>query len=155
MGVAIRHLLIDPNDEVLSLDNRLFDKLWANAPEAVLPQFAGSRIRMVEVAVELHRRRAVAVLRVAYSYAHFDGQGRFDQDKALRGAALKMEAGDILGSLLSRGPKTVIHASPRFAARRRDHEALWEPTPEIERAIYETALGSRRCRRLTLGPQNG
>lgn len=149
MGVAIRHLLIDQNDEVLSLDNRRFDKLWENAPEAVLPQFAGCRMRMVEVAVELHHRRAVAVLRVVYSYAHFDGQGRFDRNKALQHAALEIEAGDISRVLLSRGPKTVIHASPRFASRRRDHEALWEPTPEIEKAIYETALGWRRCRRLT------
>jgi len=150
MGVAIRHLLIDQNGEVLSLGNRLFDKLWANAPEAVLPQFAGCRMRMAEAVVELHHRQPVAVLRVVYSYAHFDGQGRFDKDKALEDAALKMEAGDIWRSLLSRGPKTVIHASPRFAARRRDHEARWEPTPQIERAIYETALGSRRCRRLAL-----
>jgi len=42
MGIAIRHLLIDQNDEVLILANRLFDKLWANAPEAVLPGVLGS-----------------------------------------------------------------------------------------------------------------
>jgi len=147
MGVAIRHLLIDQNDEVLSLDNRLFGKLWANAPEAVFPQFAGCRMRMAELLVQLHHRRAVAVLQVNYSYAHFDGEGRFHKNKALQHAAFKMEAamGDISRGLLSSETKTVIHASSRFAARRRDHETLWEPTPAIERAIYETALGSRKC----------
>jgi len=151
MGIAIRHLMIDQHDEVLSLDNRFFDKLWANAPEAALPRIAGCRMRMVEALVEMHHRRAVAVLRVVYSYAHFDGQGRLDKDKALQHEALKMEAamGDIPRGVLSRGPATVIHASSRFAARRRDYETLWKPTPEVETAIYETALGLRKCRRLT------
>jgi len=119
MGVAIRHLLIDQNDEVLSLDNRLFGKLWANAPEAVFPQFAGCRMRMAKLLVQLHHRRAVAVLQVNYSYAHFDGEGRFHKNKALQHAAFKMEAamGDISRGLLSSETKTVIHASSRFAAR--------------------------------------
>jgi len=43
---------------------------------------------------------------------------------------------------------TVLSTARRFAARRRDHEAIWKPTPDLENAICEAALDSKIYPRL-------
>jgi hypothetical protein len=145
MGISIRHVLVDENDEVFRLSNRLFERLWEGSPGGVLPRFAGRRVRSAELAVLMQDYKPVAVVWVAYSYLSFDAQGRLDRDRLMRNAALKTEAA--AGDILPERSETVIHASSRFAARRRDHEAVWTPSAEIEDAIHAAALGSRKTRR--------
>jgi len=60
---------------------------------------------------------------------------------------LKMEAAG-MGNIFPKRLGPVIDASSRFAARRRDHEAVWTPSPEIEKAICEAAFGPKKFRRL-------
>ena len=146
MGICIRHLLVDENDEVLRLSNRLFERLWDKLPGGVLPQFAGRRVRWAEAAVQMENYRPVAMVRVIYSYMYFDRRGHLDRDRLMQDAVLKMEAG--MGNIFPRTSGTVINASSRFAARRRDHEAVWAPSPKIESATYDAAFGSKRFRRL-------
>jgi hypothetical protein len=146
MGISIRYLLVDRNDEVHRLSNRFFERLWDKSPGAVLPQFAGQRVRCAEVAVQMDNYQPVGIVRVVYSYVYFDARGRLDTDRMMQDAALKMEAG--MGNIFPRRSATVIEASSRFAARRRDHEVLWTPNPEIERAICDAALGFNQLRRL-------
>jgi hypothetical protein len=38
MGISIRHILVDDNDDLLLLSNRLFERLWNKSPEDLLPQ---------------------------------------------------------------------------------------------------------------------
>jgi hypothetical protein len=90
--------------------------------------------------------RPVAIVRIVYSYVYFDARGSLDKDRLLQDAALKVEAG--MGNTFPKRTDKVIEASPRFAARRRDHEVVWKPSPKIEKAIYDVALGSRTSRRL-------
>ena len=146
MGISIRHVLIDENDEVLRLSNRFFERLWEKSPGGVLPQFAGRRVRCAEAAVQMQNHQPVAIVQVIYSYMYFDTQGRLDRDRLMQDAALKMEAG--MGNIFAKRAGTVIEASWRFAARRWDHEAVWKPGPALERAIYEAAVGSKKFRRL-------
>jgi hypothetical protein len=146
MGTSIRHILMDHNDAVIRLSNRLFQRLWDNTQGHTLPQFAGCRVRWAEAVVELWNRKLVRILRVVFCYLYFDHQGRLDRDKVMKDAALKMEAG--IGSILPPKSGSVIHASSRFAARRRDHEAIWKPSPELNNAIYDAALDSKSYKRL-------
>ncbi len=88
----------------------------------------------------------VGIVRVVYYYVDFDARGRLDRDRMMQDAALQMEAG--VGNIFPRRSPTVIEASSRFAARRRDHEVLWTPSAEIERAIYAAAVGFNKLKRL-------
>jgi hypothetical protein len=146
MGTAIRHILVDQNDTVLRLSNRLFQRLWDNSQGDTRPQFAGCRVRWAEAVVELKDRKPVGILRVVFGYLYFDHQGRLDRDKVMKDGALKVEAG--MGSIGPTKSGSVIHASSRFAARRRDHEVIWKPSPELNKAIYDAALGSKSYKRL-------
>ena len=131
---------------MIRLSNRLFQKLWDNSQGNRLPQFAGCRVRWAEAVVELQDRKPARVLRVVYCYLYFDHRGRLDRDKVMRDGALMMEAG--IGSIVPTKSGSVIHASSRFAARRRDHQAIWKPTPELSKAIYDAALDSKSSKRL-------
>ena len=145
MGIGIRQILVNDKDEVLLLTNRFFKKLWDKSPEGLLPQFAGHRVRCAETAVEIRNYRPVAILRVVYSNMYFDADGRLDTDRLMQDAALKIEAG--IGDIFVTKSDKVINASSRFAARRRDHEAVWRPSAKVEKAIYDAALGANRSGR--------
>jgi hypothetical protein len=146
MGTSIRHILVDQNDAVIRLSNRLFQRLWDNSQGDTLPQFAGCRVRWAEAVVELKDRKPVGILRVVFCYLYFDHQGRLDRDKVMKDGALMVEAG--IGSIAPTKSGSVIHASSRFAARRRDHEAIWKPSPELNKEIYDAALDSKSYKRL-------
>jgi hypothetical protein len=96
--------------------------------------------------VELQDRKPDRILRVVFCYLYFDDRGGLDRDKVMRDGALMMEAG--MGSIIPTRAGSVIHASSRFAARRRDHEAIWKPSPELNKAIYDAALDSKLYKRL-------
>jgi hypothetical protein len=146
VGTAIRHILVDQNDAVIRLSNRLFQRLWDNSQGDTLPQFAGCRVRWAEAAVELRDRKPARILRVVFCYLYFDQQGRLDRDKVMKDGALMMEAG--MGSIAPTKSGSVIQASSRFAARRRDHEAVWKPSPDLNKAIYDAAFDSKSYKRL-------
>jgi hypothetical protein len=96
--------------------------------------------------VELEDRKPARILRVVFCYLYFDHRGRLDRDKVMRDGALMMEAG--MGSIVPTKSGSVINASSRFAARRRDHQAIWKPSPKLSKAIYDAALDSKSYQRL-------
>ena len=146
MGISIRHLLVDQNDDIYRVTNRFFEKLLNKSPGAVLPQFSGRRVRCAEVVVQMDNYQPIGVVRVAYYYVDFDARGCLDRDRIMQDAALQMEAA--MGNIIPRRSARVIEASSRFAARRRDHEVVWTPRAELEKAIYDAALGFNKFARL-------
>lgn len=147
MVTSTRYILVDQNDEVIRLRNSLFERLWKQSQDAVLARFAGDRVRWAEVIVEIQERKPVSILRVVFGYLYFDQEGRLDRDRINQDNVLKMEAAGI-GAIASKRTDSVIDASARFAARRRDHEAIWQPGPQLAQAIYEAALDSKKYKRL-------
>jgi hypothetical protein len=109
MGISIRHILVDQNDAVIRLSNRLFQRLWDNSKGDIVPEFAGCRVRWAEAVVELLDRKPVDVLRVVFSYLYFDDQGHLDRDKVMKNGALMMEAG--IEGIAPTKSGSVIHAS--------------------------------------------
>ena len=146
MGTSIRHILVDENDEVFHLRNNLFQRLWDQTPSVMLPQFVGRRVRWAEAAVQLQDRKPVRILRVVFCYLYFDRQGRLNQERVMKDSVLMMEAG--LGNIAAKRTGSVIDALSRFAARRRDHEATWKPSPALARQIYDAALDAKEFKRL-------
>jgi hypothetical protein len=51
----------------------------------------------------------------------------------MKNGALMMEAG--IEGIAPTKSGSVIRASARFAARRRDHRAIWKPSPELNKTI--------------------
>jgi hypothetical protein len=88
MGISIRHILVDQNDAVIRLSNRLFQRLWDNSQGDTVPQFAGCRVRWAEAVVELKDRKPVDMLRVVFSYLYFDDQGHLDREVMQNGALM-------------------------------------------------------------------
>lgn len=147
MEPSIRRILVDQNDQVIRLNNSLFDRLWKQGQKEALTQFAGCRLRYAEIIVDIQERRPVGILRVIFEYLYFDQAGRLDKDRIMRDNVLKMEASGI-GATVSNRTGPVIDAAWRFAARRRDHEAVWQPDHELTMAIFEAALDSKKYKRL-------
>ena len=105
-------------------------------------------MRVAEVIVGLEKRRPVEVVRLSYFYLHFDKSGFADYERFMGHGALAMEA--VMGSdwSFSNERSNVIRAGHRFAARRRDHEAMWKPTSSLARSIHEAALDDPAYSRL-------
>ncbi|MGH8057493.1 MAG: hypothetical protein ACREOH_09695 [Candidatus Entotheonellia bacterium] len=77
---------------------------------------------------------------------YLDREDRLNRDGVMKDSALMMEAG--LGNIAAKRTGSVIDASSRFAARRRDYEAIWKPSPDLARQIYDAALESKEFKRL-------
>jgi hypothetical protein len=140
MKLSHRIIFIDFSGHVLRMSNSNFEKLLGTRPTNRLPQFAGQRVRVAEVIVGLENRRPVDIVRISCFYLHFDKKGFADYETFMRHGALAMEAATGSHWPLPDERANVIRAGHRFAARRRDHEAVWKPTSSLARSIYKAAL---------------
>jgi hypothetical protein len=139
--------LVDSYDQIFRIPQTRFERMVCRPPRETHLEFAGQRVRAAEVVVLLENRKPVCVGRVIYHYLHFGQKGELDYERYMKDGLTVMEAGSPHLNLKPRDPK-VIEAAQRFAARRRDHSVWWRPSPELEEAIVEVALGHRECRKL-------
>jgi hypothetical protein len=149
MKLSHRIILIDSSGQVLRMPNSRFERLLRPRPTDRFPQFAGQRVRVAEVIVGLENRRPVDIVRISYFYLHFDKKGFADYETFMRHGALAMEAATGSQWLFPDETTNVIPAGHRFAARRRDHEAVWKPTSSLARSIYKAALDDPEYPRLS------
>ena len=136
----------------MRIPNSRFDRLVSSRPTERLPQYAGQRIRIAGVIVRLEARRPVEVMRVSCFYLHIDCDGFVDYETYMEQGALAVEA--VLGGISLPDDKgsNVIRAGHRFAARRRDHEAVWTPIETTLDAIREAALDDPKYSRVRSVP---
>ena len=146
-SISLRFVLVNSNDEIFRLPQARFERMLSCPPQDTLPEFAGQRVRAAEAVVQLQNRRPVGVCQVIFHYLHFDQQGRLDFNRYMKNGVTVMEAGIPDFNLKPHDPK-VIEAGQRFAARARDHNVWWRPTPQLEEAIMQAVLDDRKCRRL-------
>jgi hypothetical protein len=146
-STSVRFVLVDSSDEIFRLPQARFDRMLSCPSRESLPEFAGQRVRAAEVVVQVENRRPVYVCRVIFHYLHFGHEGELDCDRYMKDEVTVMEAGSRYFNLKPPDPR-VIEAAQRFAALRRDHSVWWRPSPELEEAIIQAALGHAKCRRL-------
>ena len=107
-----------------------------------LPVFAGQRVRMADVIVELVAREPVRVVRRTFAILTFDGQGRIDTARFDRHQlALAESALDPVFAVPDHND-TVVDAAHRFIAQ----GASWVPSSRLARVIDDAALGRLPCR---------
>jgi hypothetical protein len=140
MGISLRIFLVNDDDSIQRFPLARFERLIQRDPKERLPQYAGKRVRYVEVALELEQRKPVGILRVLYLIMPFDAEGRVDAAEQEKEQRLGIDM--IPPMLPDRDSSQVVEALHRFAKKRFDNEYRWKSTQEIELAIMEDIFGN-------------
>jgi len=139
MGLGTRIFIVNDDDTLKRMPMKRYHRLFKRHPEERFLEYAGNRIRYVLVVLELKNRKPVEVLKIQYSYLAFDSQGRLQEDERERAARLSM---DMIKPMPSEQESNqIIDARYEFAKKRFSREFRWEPSPEIESAIFKAIFG--------------
>ena len=145
MSYSTRTFILGPDDTLYRLASAKFSRMVDDPESHLLERFAGQRVRMAEVIVEVRDRARCAVVRLIYEVLGFDAEGRLDRTAFIRqNAALAELAMSRVIPRLGTTEAVVVDAGSRFVAR----GGSWKPTPKQEREILRAALDETRCKRL-------
>jgi transposase len=139
MGLSIRIFLVNEDDTLRRLAINRFNRLFSRDTDERLPEYAGKRLRYALIVIELENRKPVGILRTEFSYFAFDSQGRLREDEREKATRLSMDM--IKPIEFEHNNDGVIDARHKFAKKRFEHEYTWQPTPELEAAIFKAVLG--------------
>ena len=98
-----------------------------------LPEYAGQRLRIAVVILEVKGRKPVAIERMDRGILVFDGTGRVNRSQEQKQGRLAVGSLSWPGSESSK--KGIIDARSRFAKKLIVHEYSWRLTPDVEEAI--------------------
>ena len=136
--------LLDQDDGLYRLPNTKFEQMLRNPTSYPLRRFAGARVRMTDVAVELRRRQPIRVVRITFAFLTFDADGYFDASAFNRHQWARAELGLAVPIAEAESEGTVVDAANRFVAQ----GGLWAPSRTLQRRIDATALGQLKCTQL-------
>jgi len=139
MGLGTRIFIVNDSDILKRMPFKRYHRLFRRDPEERFEEYAGKRIRYVLVVLELKSRKPVEILRIQYSYLSFDPEGRLREDEREKAARLSMDMIEPIQS--EQEPNHVIDARYKFAKKRFDSKYRWEPSPELEAAIFSAIFG--------------
>ncbi len=145
MRLACRMFLLDREDRLYRLPASTFERMLRDPKSYPLPDFAGSRVRMSDVAIELVDAEPVRVVWSTFDILVFDRAGRFDASAYERHQRACAELGAALPLAQASGGDTVVDAATRFVVQ----GGCWVPSPALKRRIGAAALGQVSCRRIT------
>lgn len=136
--------LLDQDDGLYRLPNTKFEQMLRDPTSHPLPRFAGARVRMSDIVVELLDRQAIRVLWTTFGLLTFDDEGYFDPRAFDRHQRARAERA--LAPLIAeaRSAARVVDAASRFVAQ----GGRWAPSRTLARLIEEAALGRVKCARL-------
>ena len=144
MGISSRMYLLDQDDTLYCLPSAKFARMLRDPTTCRLPRFAGSRLRMTDVAVELIDRRPSRVIWITFAFLAFDDDGCFDFSSFDRHQRARAELALALPSLEPKSEGVVVEAADRFVAQ----GGLWTPSSTLQRRIDAVALEQEKCPRL-------
>jgi len=144
MGFASRTFLVAHDDRLGLLASAAFDRMLRDPASHRLPQFAGQRVRMASIIVELDRGQPVRVVRRTFAVLSFDEEGGLDPGRFGRQQAALAETALAPGLGESGGAGKLVEAASRFVAQ----GGTWTPSGDLARAIDRAAMGYERCQRL-------
>jgi len=139
MALGTRIFIVNDDDTLKRMPMKRYQRLFKRHPEEQFLEYANNRIRYVLVVLELKNRKPVEILRIQYSYLAFDQKGRLREDERERATRLSMEMIKPLPP--EEESNHVIDAGYKFAKKRFDREFRWEPSAELEAAIFKAIFG--------------
>jgi hypothetical protein len=144
MGWSSRLFLLTADDELQRLAGAAFSRMLRPGSGCRLPQFAGQRVRLASVTVELADGIPLGVRHLSFSMLDFDGYGVLDVQRLNAQQVARVDT--LLAGVL--GPASqdaqIVEAASRFVARGGE----WNPDPALRRRIEAAALGAVPCRRV-------
>jgi len=148
MGLSYQRYLVAVDDTIYRLANTMFNRMLRDPASQRFPFFAGQRVRMADVIVELVGREAACVVRTTFAVLTFDEEGRLDASRFATQQFALAETALAPVLAVSDNNETIVDASHRFVAQ----GGAWAPSKALARAIEDVALGRRRCPRLGSRP---
>jgi hypothetical protein len=142
-ALSFRRFLVAPDGNLYRLTNAKFDRMLRDSKGPVLSAFAGQRVRMADLVVELAGRVPLRVVRSTFAVLPFDADGRMDSVRFLKQQWARAETALDRGLDVPDSQDSVLDAAVRFVA----HGGVWQPSNELVRALNEAALGRTACRR--------
>ncbi|MDM0117969.1 hypothetical protein QTI66_38440 [Variovorax sp. J22R133] len=143
MGLSAKLFLIAAEDTLQALADAAFMRMLRQESPSRLPDFAGQRVRLATLIVEMADRTPLRVVHRTFSMLDIDNDGRLDV------ARLNQQQFARMPDLLATGPQSpatgapVVDAASRFIAR----GGSWRPEDRLLRRI-DAALGHLSCRRV-------
>jgi hypothetical protein len=144
MGLSCRIFLIDQNDLLHRVPNTKFEQMLRDPTSHRVPRFAGARVRMTDVVVELLDRQPTRVVWTTFGILTFDREGYLDPSAFDRQQRARAELGLAALTAESKGAASVVDAASRFVAQ----GGQWAPSRDLACRIEEAALGRVKCPRL-------
>lgn len=144
MGISCRRFLLDQHDALHRLAESRFDRMLGGSKSDRLPRFAGQRVRMAEVLVEMKQRTPVRVVRRAFSLVTVDARGSFQRDAFLQQQMALAEGATAPALPPAQRDSVIVDQRHQFVAQ----GGRWAPSPALKRAIDQAALGHISTTRL-------
>ena len=136
--------LLDQDDVLYRLPSTKFRQMLRDPASCRVPRFAGVRVRMVDVGVQLQDRKPICVVWMTLGFLTFDRKGYFDASAFDRHQRACAELGLTVPIVETGGEGKVVDAADRFVAQ----GGRWAPSRALQRRIDAAALGQVRCTRL-------
>ena len=148
MGDTLRIIVVHSDDSLRRIPNTRFNRLKDGDPYERFPEYAGERVRCVEIIAHLPQRQPVTILRVMYPILIFDADGRLDRRRNEEERNVDRELWNAdLGWMIGAMSKEESQREQEYFTTLRDLEFRWIPDGLMERKIKEFAFG-RELRRV-------
>lgn len=144
MGISCRMFLLDQDDGLYRLPSAKFNQMLRDPTSCRLTRFAGARVRMTDVAVELLDRQPIRVVWNTFGFLAFDDEGYFDAGTFDHHQRARAELALAPLDAEPKGAVIIVDATTRFVAQ----GGRWKPSRTLQRLIDEAALGRVKCPRL-------
>jgi hypothetical protein len=138
MGLGMRIFIVKDDDSLERLPAGRYNRLLQRDSNERLLPYAGKRVRCAVIVVESFERIPVEIVKSQYSYLLFDSEGKLLMELDENESRV---ASDMLEPLIVCKNKQVVDARHKFARKRYAREYLWQPSPEIEGAIWKAIFG--------------
>jgi hypothetical protein len=144
MGLSSRLFLLSGDDALHAMSGAAFMRMLRQEDLSRLPDFAGQRVRLASLIVELADRVPLRTVHRTFSILDIGTDGLLDVARLNSQQIARVD--DLLAPVLE-APETgvsVVNAASRFIAR----GGSWEPDDRLLRRIDAAALGQLPCRRV-------
>lgn len=126
MAISIRHYILDDKDALRRVPKRISDALTFGHDG--IPEYAGTRQRVIDVVVENESGRPVRILDARGSYWGFDKDGQIDND-------LRARLPEVLEFAFDPPDKhrrgKVVDLRPELKRKEYERETRWEVTADL------------------------
>lgn len=144
MGIASRIFLLDQDDRLYRLPEAMFGRMLQHPGSHPINCFAGARVRMAHLFVELSDRHPIRIIWSTFGILTFDGEGRIDPNTFERQQWAMAEQALAPLAIQSEGKSSVVNAQSRFVAQ----GGHWTPSRALLRRIDDAALEQATYTRL-------